>query len=64
MDTQELKPGDKVVLKNNNKIIYILLSIEGDKAVCLNPNNEKTELYLIAIQKYTPPAAVRFRSIG
>jgi len=62
LEYQEFQPGDKVVLKNNQKIIYVFLSATDTKALCLNPNNEEIELHLIAIEKYRRPR-VTFRSI-
>jgi hypothetical protein len=64
MDNQEFQPGDKVVLKNNNKIIYILLSINGPKALCLSPDNKEIELHVIGIEKYVPTPSIRIRAIG
>jgi len=60
--SQDFQPGDKVVLKNNNKIIYIFLSATDQKALCLDPQNQEVELYLVAIEKYRPPGFT-FRSI-
>jgi len=53
--TQNFQAGDKVVLKNNSKVIYIFLSATDAKALCLNPDNQEVELYLVAIEKYRPP---------
>ncbi len=64
MDNAVFQPGDKVVLKNNSSVIYIFLSQTETKALCLNPHNVEIELHLVAIEKYTPTPAVRFRSIG
>jgi hypothetical protein len=55
MEIEDFQPGDKVVLKNNNKIVYIFLKkANEDKALCLSPENREVELYLIAIEKYKP----------
>lgn len=63
MDKPAFQPGDKVVLKNNSNIVYVFLSLQGNKALCLTPDNTEIELHLVAIKKYTG-STVRIRGIG
>jgi hypothetical protein len=48
----KLQPGDKIVLKNNWSIIYILNSIDNDIATCYSSKGEQVTFPVILIEKY------------
>lgn len=59
MENNQFEQGDKVVLKNDNKIVYIFIKyINNDTCECLHPNTNKVTFPIVALEKYQPPSFV------
>jgi hypothetical protein len=55
MEEVKFKAGDKVNLKNNQRIVYIYLDNgDGEEAWCLDPNNSKVKIPMVALMHYKP----------
>jgi hypothetical protein len=54
---QTMKPDDKVVLKSNWNVVYILLSIDGENATCLASDGKEVTLPLKHLEKWNASRA-------